>query len=231
VRPGSAARFLPTIVLFCGLWPAAVSAALGVYTGQVPVASQSEADRSEGLKAALGQVVARVAGDPAVLSRPEVVKALDQAERYVQQFQYVQEAAVDNGQPQLRLSLVAEFDHDAVDRLAHYAGTAQQGSGTREAAADAPPAPLDNAPASSHVWVGGVRSASDYARLMGALSGNDYVRDAQVELARGDGVQLRLATSVPLARVLDALNAGPVLRVTNAKPPVDGIDALLDLKP
>jgi hypothetical protein len=34
-----------------------------------------------------------------------------------------------------------------------------------------------------------------------------------------------------LASLLDALRAGAVIRVSNAKPPIDGIDALLDLKP
>jgi hypothetical protein len=66
---------------------------------------------------------------------------------------------------------------------------------------------------------------------MGTLAGSESVRDVQIELARGDGMQLRVATVGSFARLLDGLNAGAVLRVTNAKPPVDGIDALLDMKP
>jgi hypothetical protein len=62
------------------------------------------------------------------------------------------------------------------------------------------------------------------------LSGSESVRDVQVELTRGDGMQLRVATAGSLARLLDTVNAGPVMRVTNAKPPVDGIDALLDMR-
>jgi hypothetical protein len=225
VRRGSAAFFFRILVLALGLWSAAAGAATGPYTGQVPVASQSDADRIEGLKAALSQVVVRVSGDAAAPSRPDVAKAIAQAERYVQQYQYQQDVVSDNGQPQQRLILVAEFDHDAVDRLLRGA----------VAAADATPGaaapPIEAAPQAFQVWVGGVRSADDYARLIAALSGNDYIHDTRVEMARGDGVELRLTTVVPLARVLESINAGTVLRVTNAKPPVDGIDALLDLKP
>jgi hypothetical protein len=201
---------------------AATAAALGLYSGQVPVASQGEADRTEAMKAALSQVLTRVGGGPAVLARADVAKAVGQAEQLVLQFQYAQDVVTENGQPQVRLTLVAEFDHAAVDRLV----------GNVPAAADAAStAPVETTPQTFHVWVGGVRSAGDYARVISALGASDYVRDTQVEQARGDGMQLRLATAAPLARVLDALNAGAVLRVTNAKPPVDGIDALLDLKP
>jgi Uncharacterized protein conserved in bacteria (DUF2066) len=227
VRPGLAAPLFAVFALIAVAGAGPSRAADSPYTGEVPVASQGDSDRAQGLKAAFGQVVARVAGNDAVLSRPEVAKAIGEADRYVQQFQYRQDVVSDGGQAQARLTLVAEFDHDAVDRLV-------QGAAAPPAVAadDAPsPAPADTAASTFHVWVGGVRSASDYARMMSAIAGNDYVRDAHVELARGDGVQLRLVTSVPLARMLAVLDAGMVLHVTNAKPPVDGIDALLDLKP
>jgi len=199
---------------------AGVAHAGGQYTAQVPVASQSETDRAEALKAALTQVVARVSGDAGAPTRPEVAKAIGRAERYVQQFQYQQEAAGDNP-AEAQLVLVAQFDRDAIDRMLG-AGAA------KEAATDGPVEAPEAAAGTFHVWVAGVRTPNDYARLMGALAGNNYVRDAQVELARGDGVQLRLATTVSLARALDGWS---VVRVANAKPPVDGIDALLDLKP
>lgn len=193
----------------------------GLYTAQVPVASQDEGERAQALKTGLGQVIARASGDPGVLSRPEVAKALGQAEHYVQQFQYQQDVVTEAGQPQVRLTLVAQFDRDAVDRLL----------GGTSAGTEAAPAPAaDATPGTYHLWVGGVRSGRDYARVIAALSAVDSVRDVQVELARGDGMQLRLATAGSLARLLDALNAGSVMRVTNAKPPVEGLDALLDLK-
>jgi len=76
-----------------------------------------------------------------------------------------------------------------------------------------------------------VRSSQDYARLIGALSGNEFVREVQVELARGDGVQVRLTSATSLSRLLDNLSASAVIHVANSKPPVDGLDALLDLQP
>ncbi len=200
----------------------AAASAGGLYTAQVPVTSQDEAERAQALKTALGQVITRASGDAAALSRPEVAKALAQAERYVQQFQYQEDVVTESGQPQMRLTLVAQFDRDAVDRLI--------GGGAKEAVADGPSAPADSVPGTYHLWVGGIRSGRDYARVIGAFSGSESVRDVQVELTRGDGMQLRVATTGSLTRLLDTVNAGSVMRVTNAKPPVDGIDALLDMR-
>ena len=204
---------------------AASAQAGGLYTAQVPVASQEDGERAQALKTGLGQVITRASGDPGALGRPEIVKALAQAERYVQQFQYQQDVVTESGQTQVRLALIAQFDRDAVDRL--LGGSA----GAKEAESARPAPAVDSTPATYHVWIGGVRSGRDYARVIGALSAADSVRDVQVEQARGDGMQLRLATTGSLSRLLDGLNAGSVMRVTNAKPPVEGLDALLDLKP
>ena len=199
----------------------------GLYTGQVPVASQSDAERAEALKSALGEVVVRVSGDKGVLARPDIAKAVGDAERYVQQFSYQQEVVTEAGQAQVRLTLVAHFDRDAVDRLLRNTGSPK----------DSPPPPdgqaaaVDATPGSYRVWIAGVRSPQDYARLIGALSGNEFVREVQVELARGDGVQVRLTSATSLSRLLDNLSASAVIHVANSKPPVDGLDALLDMQP
>lgn len=196
----------------------------GLYTGQAPVNSQTDADRADALKSALAQVVVKLTGNNAVLARPEVANAVANAGHYVQQYQYTQEVATDAGQPQLRLNLVAQFDRDAVDRLLSGLGLAHAGSG------DAAPAAVDLQPQSYRVWVSGVRSAEDYARAVGALSRNELVRSVQAEQARGDGVELQLEVVGPLPRLLESFSSGP-LRVLNAKPPVDGIDALLGMQP
>jgi hypothetical protein len=223
VRSRFAGFCLCTLALVVASWPAIAG---GLYTGQVPVVSQSDADRTEALRSALGEVVVRVSGDKGVLARPDIAKAVADAERYVQQFSYQQEVVTEAGQPQVRLTLVAHFDRDAVDRLLRNAGSTK----------DSPPpdgqaAVVDATPGSFRVWVAGVRSPQDYARLIGALSGNEFVREVQVELARGDGVQVRLTSATSLSRLLDNLSAGAVIRVANSKPPVDGLDALLDLQP
>jgi hypothetical protein len=213
---------LALIVLGCAT---AVQAASGLYTAQVPVATQADEERAEALKTALGQVMVRVSGDASVLTRPEVAKALGQAERYVQQFQYQQDVVTESGQPQVRLTLVAQFDRDAVDQLLHMPGAAPPAAAGEAAPVEAA------APGTYHLWVGGVHSAQDYARVIGAFSGSEFVRDVQVESARGDGLQLRVASTVALPRMLDLLNSGGVVHVANAKPPIDGIDALLDVRP
>ena len=199
----------------------------GLYTGQVPVGSQSDAERTEALKSALAQVVIRVCGDSGALAKADVAKAVADAERYVQQFSYRQDVVTEGGQTQVRLTLVAQFDRDAVDQLLRNLGLLKEAAAPPEGQAVA----VDTTPGSYRVWVAGVRSPQDYARLIGALSGNEFVREVQVELARGDGVQVRLTTATSLSRLLDNLSSAAVIRVAKAKPPVDGLDALLDLQP
>jgi hypothetical protein len=210
-------------LLFCLLLLAPLASADSVYTGQVPVASQSEADTASALSAALGQVLIKLTGDNGVLNRPGVAKAVAQPNRYVQQYRYAQDVASESGQPQVRLSLVAQFDHAAIDKL-----LADLGLARGAASADTGPAPVavDTSPQTFRVWVSGVNSANDYARAVGALMRNDGVRSVQVEQARNDGMQLRVEVNVPLQRLLDSLANGP-LRVLNAAPPVEGVDALL----
>ena len=197
------------------MWLAAPASAAGLYSGEVPVNSQSEGDRNEGLKAALAQVFTKVGGDASVLAHPDIAKAVADASRYVQQYQFTQDVATSH------LMLFAQFDRDAIDQLLGNAG-AKSG--------DAAPAVVDTKPQSYRVWVRGVGSADAYARLVGTLSRNELVRGVQAEQARGDGVELKIDTVGPLQRVLDSLGNGPI-RVANAKPPVDGVDALLDMQP
>ncbi|MBS0569340.1 MAG: DUF2066 domain-containing protein [Proteobacteria bacterium] len=200
--------------------------AQSLYTGQVPVNSQSDAERGEALKSALAQVVVKLTGgDNAVLARPNVADAIANAANYVQQYQYAQEVATVDGKPQVRLSLVAQFDRMAVDKLVVDLGLGQAGASPQVAQAVA-----DTRAQTFHVRIGGLTSAIDYARAVGALARNELVRSAQAERARGDGVEVRLDITGPLPRLLDSLAASP-LQIDNAKPPVEGIDALLSLRP
>jgi hypothetical protein len=201
---------------------AAWAHAAGLYTGQVPVNSQADGERAEALKSALAQVVVKLTGDAAVLSRPEVAKAVASAQQYVQQYQYAQDVTTGNGVPQTHLSLIAQFDRDAVDKMLGDLGVAHAGGNAAQAA-------VDMQPQSYRVWVGGVHSATDYAQVVGTLSRNDLVRSVQAEQARGDGVELLIDVTGPLPRLLDSLGGGS-LHVVNAKPPVDGVDALLSLQ-
>lgn len=203
-----------------------LSIADDLYSAQVPVASQSAKDRADALKDALAQVVVNLTGgDKSVLAQPAVAKAIDDAERYVQQYQYAQQVTNNNGQPQINLQLQAEFDHTAVDQMLSDLGlTHANGSNGQNAQAVA-----DVEPGTYHVWVSGIDSALTFATVVGELNQNDLVSSVQAQQARGDGVELSLGVTGPLSRLLGSLN-GSNLRVLNAKPPLTGIDALLGVQ-
>jgi hypothetical protein len=221
--PAVALRCLAAIVLvLASLSPALSRAGTSLYTGQVPVNSQADGERAEALKSALAQVVVKLSGDSTAPTRPGVAKAVASAERYVQQYQYTQDVTTDAGQSQARLTLVAQFDHDAVDQLMRDLGLVHGGGDAAQPAAEVQSGTY-------RVWVSGVNSAEDYARLIGSLSRNELVRSVRAEQARGDGVQLKLDVNGPLSRLLESLGLGPV-HVLNAKPPVDGVDALLGMQ-
>lgn len=225
-------RFAPMLPLLALAWlaPSAPAHGEGLYSGQVPVNTQSDAERAEALKSALAQVVVKLTGgDNAVLARPEVAQAVANAANYVQRYQYAQDAATTaDGKPQVRLNLVAQFDRTAVDKLIADLGLNQAGVAAPDS--KAAQAIADTQAQSFRVWIGGLHSAVDYARAVGALSRNELVRGVKAEQARGDGVEVRVDITGPLQRLLDSLATSP-LQVDNAKPPVDGIDALLSLRP
>jgi hypothetical protein len=170
-------------------------------------------------------VLARLTGDTAVLNRPGVAKAVAQPNRFVQQYRYAQDAVTESGQSQVRLSLVAQFDRAATDKLLADLGLTRSGSSGADSG-PAAAAAVDTSPQIFRVWISGVNSANDYARAVGTLARSDSVRSVQVEQARNDGVQLRLEVNGPLQRLFDSLGNGP-LRVLNSAPPVEGVDALL----
>lgn len=224
-------RFVPLLPLLAlALFaPSLPAHAEGLYTGQVPVNTQSDAERAEALKSALAQVVVKLTGgDNAVLAKPAVAQAVANAANYVQQYQYAQDVITADGKPQVRLSLVAQFDRTAVDKLVADLGLNQAGATTPNA--QAAQAATDTQAQSFRVWIGGLHSALDYARAIGALSRNELVRGVKAEQARGDGVEVRVDITGPLQRLLASLGGSP-LQVDNAKPPVDGVDALLSLRP
>jgi Uncharacterized protein conserved in bacteria (DUF2066) len=207
-----------------------LAAAAGLYTGTAPVNSQSDEDRATALRAALGQVVVKASGDPAALSRPEVIKALGRADRYMQQYSYQPNTGGDPTLPASRFVLVVQFDRTGVDAMLHdlnlggMSDAASNPVGTDAAAQVA-------APGSYRLWFSGLRSAEDYARLVGALNSNEQVRAVRVEQARGNGVQIKVDTRGALSSLLDSLDATRLAHVSNPHPPLEGVDALLDFQP
>lgn len=102
------------LLCLAGIAPAL---AQSLYAGEAPVPDQSDEARAAGMSAALAQVVVKLTGDANVVSRDTVAKALTEAERYAQRYSYRQDVVTENGQPAVKLALVAQFDRGAVDRL------------------------------------------------------------------------------------------------------------------
>jgi len=220
-RRGLQAFVALVALAFAVFAPAPVRAAPPTYTAEAPVDSQSDDARLEALKIALANVIIDQTGDAGVLSRSDVAAQLAKADKYVLQFKYRQNpGAADTGAP--RLTLIAEFDAAAVDRMLQ--GLNLQSAGIAGA-------PIDATPSDATVWIGGIRSADDYARVIGYLAKSNLVKSMQPRQARGDGMLIKLSLATDLKHFLDAVAMERQLSVVNGSPPVDGIDATLALGP
>ncbi|GAB2503818.1 DUF2066 domain-containing protein [Pseudoxanthomonas sangjuensis] len=100
-----------------------VAGARGIYEAEVPVNSQSEADRNAGLARALGKVLAQLSGDRDVMNRPGVLAELRKAKDYAASYDYRQDQGTSpGGAPTFRTMLVARFRPAEVDALASVLG-------------------------------------------------------------------------------------------------------------
>jgi hypothetical protein len=211
--------FSPRVLglLLALLAPLAWAAGPTSYTGKSPVNSQSDDDRVGALQTALANVVIEQTGDSGILARADVAKAVGQAERYVLQYQYKPNTGGDDA---AKLILIVQFDSAAVDKMLQHLGL---GPHEDQAA-------LSETPSEATVWIGGIRNASDYARVIGYLAKHNFVRGAQPMQARGDAIQVKLSLATELARFLDAVGMEHTLSV-DASARVDGADAVLILSP
>ncbi|MGB3393982.1 MAG: DUF2066 domain-containing protein, partial [Stenotrophomonas sp.] len=119
----------PLFLAFCLSAPAAlaqsglrtegdVASAQNPYEAEVPVNSQSDADRSGALARALGAVLGKLSGDRSAMTRPGVAQALRGAVNMVESYDYRQDQSVSaSGAPSFRTLLVARFRPDDVDGL------------------------------------------------------------------------------------------------------------------
>lgn len=349
------ALLLFVLCLPLGSGLAQAQSANALYTGEVPVPDQSDEQRAIALRSALAQVVVKLTGDRAAASSEAVAKLVESAERYVQQYTYRQAVETVDGQPLLRLSLVASFDRSAIDRVLRDRGlkvwtpaarapvvvwlAMDDGKGPRLLDSTDPAAramqqtaeqrgvnlvwPRLDTPeqaqttaqivwegdtmtlsadavryqtdtvlvgqlrrvgndwsarwtlvlggqaqpvwesrdpdlaaalvsgadgavdktrgrssaateerriTSAKVWIGGLKSAQDYARLFEILGGNELVREFQPEQARGDGVLLKLTLNLALDRWLAYLPPDGPLQLVSAEA-ADGAEASLALIP
>lgn len=86
-----------------------------LYSAQVEVLSQSNADREAGIRAALGTVLVKLTGDRDAAARPDAQQILKHADRYVQQYQYSQKRKP-TGEAEPGHTLWVGFDAGAVAR-------------------------------------------------------------------------------------------------------------------
>lgn len=194
------------------LLPLAGSAAPTTYTGTAPVNSQSDTERTGALRTALANVVIEQTADSAVMARADVAAAVAKAERYVLQYSYRRNAGGDAA-----LTLEAQFDADAVDRMLQELGLGRL--------ADVALAP--QAPSEATVWIGDIRDADDYARVIHYLARNNFVKDASPVAATADGILVRLSLSTDLAHFVEIAATERTLATTTTR--VDGADAALAL--
>jgi hypothetical protein len=107
------------IILFMLLLPAVAMAVDGLYSGEVAVPDQSEAERVEAVPEALIQVLQKISGQRELPASPVLDEALVYAEKLLLSFGYRSVGRFDpNGIENQELRLVARFLPAEIDRLA-----------------------------------------------------------------------------------------------------------------
>src|SRR3569832_254174 len=109
--PPAAPRLLPAVEV------------TGLYEAEVPVMDQRAAARGDAARAALAEVLAKVTGAAGAARRPPFQPLLQQAEQWLQRYQY----RATPGEPTAQ-SLVASFDREAVNQRIYEAGLPVWGS-------------------------------------------------------------------------------------------------------
>ena len=90
----------------------------GLFEAEVPVESQDRELRDAAIQAALQQVLVRVSGRQMVLTVTGIEAALEQANRYVQQFRYRERENAASGEASSQV-LWVRFDKRAIEQLLH----------------------------------------------------------------------------------------------------------------
>ena len=94
-----------------------------IYTAEVAVRGQGEAERKAAFARGLAQVLGKLSGDRQAASQPGVGRELRRAEDYVIHYDYRQDETVtSSGSPTYRTMLVVQFQDTAVDALASTLG-------------------------------------------------------------------------------------------------------------
>jgi len=83
---------LPLAMLCLIQQPSSALQVVGLYSQQIPVSNDGEAERNRAFKEALAAVVVKVSGDPRWLEDPTIERAIDQAQNYVEATSYISES-------------------------------------------------------------------------------------------------------------------------------------------
>ncbi|MGA9575767.1 MAG: DUF2066 domain-containing protein, partial [Lysobacterales bacterium] len=94
-----------------------------LYSGEIPVSSQGEADRNAAIPLALVQVMQKLSGKREIPASPAFDDALSNAARYLRSYRYAKVARdTADGDVSEQLRLVAQFMQPEVDRIVQEIG-------------------------------------------------------------------------------------------------------------
>lgn len=101
-----------------------------LYDFEVEVADQSEKNRRQAISEAMRGVLVKLTGERAIISRPDVIGIVQEAERFIQQYEYRQKIIEDPENPdntQRQLRLWARFNKSALQNKLRENGIPQWG--------------------------------------------------------------------------------------------------------
>lgn len=155
----------------------------GLDQATVAVVDRSESSLQQGLQAAFSEVLVRMSGNQAVMSRPIIKKAALNLTQWVQSYSYL-ELPSTNTNAQSELFLQVTFDGAGLQQLLHEAPKTL-------AAEHSPEVPQSDVT----MLVSGVKSMTDYVQMMHALRDKSDVTQVSVDDLKNDQVSLHVKIS------------------------------------
>lgn len=109
-------------VVFLGVGPVWAVKVASLYQADMPVATQSEDERAEAVKAGFLQVLVKISGNPDIDKNPVIKSSLQKADYFVQEFSYSASSPSSS-----TYSIHIRYDTDDVNKLVKKAGVASWG--------------------------------------------------------------------------------------------------------
>jgi hypothetical protein len=102
------------LIILCPIYAGAESVT-SLYQANIPVASQSVADKNTALRSALQQVLIKVSGNSQIVKNPKINVPLNDVNAMVQEFGYTQAVTSSNNKPDMLMKV--HFDQSSIDKL------------------------------------------------------------------------------------------------------------------